>query len=60
MEIIRETNLSEALARRLLSLSSLGHVELGGKLSSENQLRKMLGVSWNAVRGWGGNMMETR
>jgi DNA-binding FadR family transcriptional regulator len=60
MEIIRETSLSEALARRFFSLSSLGHLELGGKLPSENQLRKMLGVSWNAVRGWGGNMKETR
>ncbi|MBI5601935.1 MAG: FadR family transcriptional regulator [Deltaproteobacteria bacterium] len=50
METIKKTNLSEAVAQRLLSLISEGQVEPGGKLPSELELCGMLGVSRTAVR----------
>lgn len=50
METIKKTNLSEAVAQRLLSLISEGQIEPGGKLPSELQLCEMLGVSRTAVR----------
>jgi GntR family transcriptional repressor for pyruvate dehydrogenase complex len=50
METIKKTNLSEAVAQRLLSLISEGRVEPGGKLPTEPQLCKELGVSRTAVR----------
>jgi DNA-binding FadR family transcriptional regulator len=50
METIKKTNLSEAVARRLLTLISKGELEAGDKLPSESQLCAMLGVSRTAVR----------
>ena len=50
MEIIKKTNLSEVVAQRLLSFISEGSVKPGGKLPTEPQLCKMLGVSRTAVR----------
>jgi GntR family transcriptional repressor for pyruvate dehydrogenase complex len=50
MEIIKKTNLSEAVAQRLLALISNGELKVGDKLPSEPQLCTMLGVSRTAVR----------
>lgn len=50
MEIIKKTNLSEAVAQRLLLLISEGNVKPGGRLPTEPQLCEMLGVSRTAVR----------
>ena len=50
METIKKTNLSEAVAKRLLSLISEGKVKPGGRLPTEPQLCEMLGVSRTAVR----------
>lgn len=50
MEIIKKTNLSEAVAQRLLTLISNGELKVGDKLPSEPQLCHMLGVSRTAVR----------
>jgi GntR family transcriptional repressor for pyruvate dehydrogenase complex len=50
METIKKTNLSEAVAQRLLALISSGELKIGDKLPSEPQLCTMLGVSRTAVR----------
>jgi GntR family transcriptional regulator, transcriptional repressor for pyruvate dehydrogenase complex len=50
METIKKTNLSEAVAQRLLALISNGELKVGDKLPSEPQLCTMLGVSRTAVR----------
>jgi GntR family transcriptional repressor for pyruvate dehydrogenase complex len=50
MEIIKKTNLSEAVAKQLLALISSGEFKFGGRLPSEAQLCQMLGVSRTAVR----------
>jgi DNA-binding FadR family transcriptional regulator len=50
METIKRTSLSEAVAKRLLTLISQGELAAGGKLPSEPRLCQMLGVSRTAVR----------
>ena len=50
MEILKKTNLSEAVSQSLLALISKGELEPGAKLPSEAQLCITLGVSRTAVR----------
>ena len=50
METIKKTNLSEAVAQRLLTLISNGELKAGDKLPAEPELCTMLGVSRTAVR----------
>jgi GntR family transcriptional repressor for pyruvate dehydrogenase complex len=50
METIKKTNLSEAVAQRILGLISSGELNPGDKLPSEAELCRTLGVSRTAVR----------
>jgi GntR family transcriptional regulator, transcriptional repressor for pyruvate dehydrogenase complex len=50
MEMIKRTNLSEAVSQRLLGLISKGELKAGSKLPSESELCRALGVSRTAVR----------
>jgi GntR family transcriptional regulator, transcriptional repressor for pyruvate dehydrogenase complex len=50
VEMIKRTNLSEAVSQRLLSLISSGELKAASKLPSEAELCQTLGVSRTAVR----------
>ncbi len=50
MEMIKKTNLSEAVAQRIITLISSGELNPGDKLPSEAELCRLFGVSRTAVR----------
>ena len=45
METIKKTNLSEAVAQRIIALISSGELNPGDKLPSESELCRLFGVS---------------